>query len=88
MAWFTTRLATSVHIVWTANTNIHGQTIYNDMFASTTWTRTRTILYSAKCLRSGPKGQAGDDDGAEIIKKKNEKIFYFIFILGWRGGFN
>jgi hypothetical protein len=63
MAWYTSRLDTSVHSVRTASTNIRGRTIYKGTFVCTTLIKTRTTHCSVKSSHNGLK--AAVEDGGE-----------------------
>jgi len=65
MDWCTIRQVMCAPFAPIENTNIHGQTIFRDMFGYITWIKTRTIRNSETSSRSARKGPA-EADGAEV----------------------
>jgi len=69
MAWYTSRLDTSVHSVRTASTSIRGRTIYKGTFVCTTLIKTRMTHCSAKSSHNGLKAAVeggGEEQVADI----------------------
>jgi hypothetical protein len=76
MVSFMNHQATSAHFVQIETIGIPGQTTSKGMSESTTWTKTRTILSSAMCLRKGPTGQAA---AAGEEESRHKTLLWFFF---------